>query len=321
MSQDTWNGAADRGGYRLALATCAAEPHLTVDDRLLVAPLAARGVTATAAVWSDADVAWSDFDGVIVRSCWDYHLRSREFGRWIDALEATGVPLWNPPNVLRWNAEKSYLRDLAARGVDVVPTRWVEQGATESLASVLAGTGWARAVVKPAVSAAAHDTWRTSPDEAAAREDEFQALVAVGRVLVQPYLDSIEREGEWSFVFLGGAFSHAVVKRPKMGDFRVQACHGGEERAAAAPPTLIAAAEAVVRAGAADCLYARVDGCVVDGRLLLMELELLEPSLFLAGHPAAADRLADALVDVLGASRAGVGASPALPARPAEVRR
>jgi glutathione synthase/RimK-type ligase-like ATP-grasp enzyme len=221
--------------------------------------------------------------------------------------------------VLRWNAEKSYLRELAERGIDVVPTRWVERGAAESLASVLAETGWSCAVVKPAISAAAHSTWRTSPDEAAAREAEFRALVASGRVLVQPYLDVVEHDGEWSLVFIDGAFSHAVVKRPKAGDFRVQSHHGGEEHATVAPPALIAAAEAVVRAGAAECLYARVDGCVLDGRFHLMELELLEPSLFLREHPAAAERLADALVRALDAKstageRSGRLTRPAAPA-------
>jgi uncharacterized protein YbjT (DUF2867 family) len=102
-------------------------------------------------------------------------------------------------------------------------------------------------------------------------------------------------------VFLDGAFSHAVVKRPKAGDFRVQSHYGGEERATVAPPALIAAAEAVVRAAAAECLYARVDGCVLDGRFHLMELELLEPLLFLGEHPGAAERLADALVRALDA--------------------
>lgn len=302
MNDSRWIPAGDRRRHRLALATYAAEPHLTVDDRLLLAPLAGRGVDATPVVWDDDAVDWSEFDGVMVRSCWDYYFRPREFGRWIDAVEATGVPLWNPPAVLRWNAEKSYLHDLAARGVDVVPTRWVEQGATESLASVLADTGWTRAVVKPAISAAAHHTWRTSIDEAPARESDFRALVSAGRVLVQPYLETIERDGEWSFVFIDGTFSHALVKRPKPGDFRVQAVHGGTERAAVAPPALIAAAESVVRAGADGCLYARVDGCVVDGRLHLMELELVEPSLFLAEHPEAAGRLADALLGALVAS-------------------
>jgi glutathione synthase/RimK-type ligase-like ATP-grasp enzyme len=297
MNHCTWS----RPEHRLALATCSSLPDLDVDDQLLLAPLAARGVAATPVVWDDPGVSWSAFDGVLVRSCWDYHLRARDFNRWIDALEAASVQLWNPPAVLRWNAEKSYLRELAERGIDVVPTRWVERGAAESLASVLAETGWSCAVVKPAVSAAAHCTWRTSPGDAAAREVDFRALVASGRVLVQPYLDVVERDGEWSLVFLDGAFSHAVVKRPKAGDFRVQSHHGGEEHAAIAPPALIAAAEAVVRAAAAERLYARVDGCVLDGRFHLMELELLEPSLFLRAHPAAAERLADALVRALDA--------------------
>ncbi|HEX3158681.1 MAG TPA: hypothetical protein VHQ45_09195 [Gemmatimonadaceae bacterium] len=282
----------------VALVTYADLPQLTGDDQRLVAALASRGVRAVPAIWNDAHVDWTVFTAVVVRSCWDYYLQHAEFLAWVARLEAAGVVLWNPPDVLRWNSEKTYLPALAARGVPVVPTRVVERGAPTSLASILADERWERAVVKPAISAAAHDTWRTSRAEAAAHEARFGAMTAAGRVLVQSFVDAVTTEGEWSLLFLGGAYSHAVRKRPGAGDFRVQEQHGGTTEAAEPDAATIAQARAALCAAPspADTLYARVDGCVVDGRFVLMELELIEPDLFLRADAAAPDRLADALV-------------------------
>jgi glutathione synthase/RimK-type ligase-like ATP-grasp enzyme len=283
----------------VALVTYAALPELTVDDRWLVDALASRGIRAVPVIWDDPSVDWTAFTAVVIRSCWDYYHRHADFLAWVAQLEAAGIPLWNPPPVLRWNAEKTYLCELARRGVSVIPTRLVEHGENVSLASVLEGEAWERAVVKPAISAAAHDTWCTSRASAVADEPRFERMVAAGRVLVQPFVDAVRDDGELSMLFFGGEYSHAVRKLPRTGDFRVQAEHGGTAVACEPSADIIAQAEAVLDAGLpgmGECLYARVDGCVVDGRFTLMELELLEPALFLGTHPAAPDRLASALL-------------------------
>lgn len=246
-------------------------------------------------MWDSADSRWEQFAAVVIRSCWDYHTRLAEFTRWLDRLERAGVPVSNPPALLRWNADKVYLRDLAARGIPIVPTRWVSQGETLSLTEVLRAEGWRDVVVKPAVSAAAFHTWRVSAPEAEASAERFQALVAERDVLVQAFVPEIERGGEWSFCFFGGRYSHAVVKRPRPGEFRVQEAHGGTAELAEPGPGLLAQAEAVVAALPAPAVYARVDACQVNGRLQLMELEALEPSLFLALHPEAPARFATAI--------------------------
>lgn len=283
---------------RVALATSAAYATLAPDDRPLAAALDRRGIEAVPAVWDDAAVAWRDFDAVVVRSCWDYHHRPDRFAAWVSWIERLGVPLWNPPAVLRWNADKRYLRELEARGVRVVPTAWIEPGGETTLAALLRERGWTDAVVKPAVSASAHGTWRTALASADADEARFRAA-ARERLLVQPFVREVAESGEWSLVFFGGRFSHAVLKRPRAGDFRVQAEHGGEHRLLPADPGLVREAEAVLAAAPPGWLYARVDGCVVGGRLCLMELELLEPMLFLEAEPLAAERFADALVAAL----------------------
>jgi glutathione synthase/RimK-type ligase-like ATP-grasp enzyme len=279
---------------RVALATAAAWAALNDDDRLLVDALGALGVEAAPAVWDDPTVEWGAHDVVVIRSCWDYFHRADEFRAWIDRLEAAGVALHNPPAVARWNMDKGYLRELEARGVGIVPTAWVERGAGGSLGELLGERGWRAAVVKPRVSASANGTWRT---EGGGTDDEarFRDGVAQGALMVQPFVDAVQAEGEWSLIFVDGEFSHAVIKRPAAGDFRVQIEHGGSADPVRPDPGLVAEARAALEAAPGRTLYARVDGCVVDGRFLVMELELLEPHLFLGTAPGAAERLAGAV--------------------------
>jgi glutathione synthase/RimK-type ligase-like ATP-grasp enzyme len=286
----------------VALATYATLPKLTDDDRRLIPALEARGIRSTAEVWDDAAIDWTVYDAVLIRSCWDYHLRPTEFLAWVMRLESAGVPLWNPPSVIRWNAEKAYLRELEARGVPVVPTRWIERGDPVLLEDVLRGAGWDAAVVKPAIAATAYQTWSTSLANAAADDVRFRALTSAGRVLVQPFVDAVTADGEWSLMFFGGNYAYAVLKRPLAGDFRVQNEFGGTVEPRDPGLDLITQASGMLSALPFDrsaCLYARVDGCVVDGRLVLMELELLEPALFFGMHSSGADLFARALADRL----------------------
>lgn len=296
-------GYTKAGAMRIALATYSLAPELTEDDRQLLEPLARRGIHAEPVVWDAPGVDWTAYDAVIIRSCWDYYLRRDEFLGWVEKLEATGTPLWNPPAVVRWNSDKSYLRELEAAGVAVVPTRWVAPGEPAPLAELLEETGWDEAVVKPVVSAAAHETWRTSRARAADDEPRFRALASRQRVMIQPFLPEIVTAGECSLFFFGGEFSHAVVKRPREGDFRVQIEHGGNAVAVEPDDALLAAARAALRCIPGDWLYARVDGCTVDGTFRIMELEALEPALFLAWAPGAADRFAQAVEATLAAGK------------------
>ena len=272
---------------------------LAPDDRLLLPALAAHGIEGAAAVWDDPAEDWGRFGAVVVRSCWDYHHKLAPFEEWTLRLEADGVPLWNPAPLLRWNARKTYLLDLAARGVPIVPTRFLHPPEVPALDAVLEDAGWVEAVVKPVVSASAHETWRAGrgrvPDAA-----RFARLAARMPVMVQPFLREVEREGEWSLCFFDGRFSHAVLKRPRPGDFRVQTDHGGVAQGAEASEALVASAAAALAAAGSPTVYARVDGCMLDGVFHLMELELLEPGLFLALEPRAPARFAAAIARRLG---------------------
>jgi glutathione synthase/RimK-type ligase-like ATP-grasp enzyme len=280
---------------RVALATCQALPHLSDDDRHALPALAARGIVGDPVIWNDPTATWSAYDMVVIRSAWDYYHQPAEFAAWIDRLDQGGVPLWNTPRVVRANLDKRYLASLADAGVPTVPTVWLDAGAAVDLPALLADHGWAEAVIKPVISAAAHRTHRVT----ATSQRLFDVSVARGATMLQPYLPEIETTGEWSLIYLGGTFSHAVRKVPRAGDFRVQPQHGGMARREMPPASVRAAGDRLLREVPDPLLYARVDGVERDGQFLLMELELIEPRLFFEYAHDACDRFADAVETVL----------------------
>lgn len=282
-------------GPTIALATCAKFPGLSPDDQPLLAALERRGCRARPRLWDDPAVPWASFDAVVLRSTWDYHEHPAAFAGWLDALERSGAPVFNPVPILRWSMRKTYLRELEAAGIAVTPTLWVPAGSPATLREVLDAVEAEAVVVKPTVSASAFETWRVvrpGADDDAAR---FARLLAERDVMVQPFLATIETDGELSFVFLAGEFSHAVRKRAKPGDFRVQEEHGGTAEREEPGPGLVAEASRALGAAPGPTLYARVDGAVVDGALVVTELELVEPMLYFGWDAAAADRMAGAL--------------------------
>ena len=281
---------------KVALATCRELPQLDADTRGLIAPLAARGILATPAVWDDPEVDWARFDLVVVRSCWDYAGRRSEFLEW-----AARVPrLANPAPVLAWNTDKRYLSDLAARGIPVVPTEWLRPGQAWSLPERGA---W---VIKPAVSLASLATGRyrlEDPGERRLAAEHVRRLHADGRVvMMQPYLHAVDDQGEMALVYLNGVFSHAMRKAavltgPDIGiDRRFQPAGGLTLHSHRPTPTELAAAERVLDSvpwARNQLLYARIDLISDDDEdPILMELELTEPHLYFSNVPAAADRIA-----------------------------
>jgi glutathione synthase/RimK-type ligase-like ATP-grasp enzyme len=281
---------------RIALVTYEKFPDLSHDDQLLAQTLVTRGAEVAAVIWDDPAVDWDRFDVVVVRSTWDYHLRLEAFAEWIDARARGRARVENPTAVLRWNSSKGYLREIAARGVATVPTRFVERGEEVTLSRLAAETGWGAVVVKPVVSASAYATWRTvlPPDDAS--EERFAMDSAERALMVQPLIEAIVRDGELSLMFIDGAFSHAVRKRARAGEWRVQAEYGGSAEPVSPEPATVMAARTALAVAPAPSLYARADGFLEGGRFVLTELELLEPSLFLRSDPQAAERLAAAIL-------------------------
>lgn len=284
---------------RIAFVTYAKAPNLTPDDALAITPLKERDINVTPAIWNDPAVNWKQFDAVIIRSCWDYHHQPRQFRQWLDHLKAQQITLWNPAEIVRWNMHKKYLQDLAAKGAAIPPTIWIEAETSADLFSRLNENCFEHAVIKPMISATAHQTYRTALATARADQSRLDEILRHTGVMIQEFVDEILTAGEWSLIFFAGKFSHAVLKRPRDGDFRVQADFGGTYQPHSPPPQFIEQAAAILRLFEQPLLYARVDGVDRGGRLVLIELELIEPQLFLQVEAAAPQRFAEAVATIL----------------------
>lgn len=276
---------------RLAVATSRDYARFHVDDAELVRQLPPSGLTPIPCIWKDPHVEWSSFDAVLVRTIWDYWRHYGEFVSWLNRLESSGVRVFNPVPVLRWNADKRYLLDLERANVPVVPSRVAGK---RTVAAEIADLGAAEVVVKPTISAGAWNTLKIRID-AADLGAVIEALPENREYLIQPFLPEVASAGEWSLMFFGGVFSHAVLKRPAAGDFRVQEKHGGMAEPADPPAAATSLARQVLAAlpdrGLRGVLYARVDLVETSSGFRLMELELIEPQLFFGFAPDAARRL------------------------------
>jgi glutathione synthase/RimK-type ligase-like ATP-grasp enzyme len=280
----------------VALATCANLPEPDADLEPLLDALRAAGLSAEALAWDDPCASFAGARATLLRSTWNYSERLDEFLAWVDRT-AAATALYNPRATVRWNAHKRYLLDLQARGIPVVPTVVLPRGDATPLAHVAEQRGWTDVVVKPAVSGGSRETLRVRPGEAARGEAHLRVLVAREDVLLQPYLPSVEGHGERAIVTIEGTPTHAVRKSPRfIGDAEhvseAVAIEADEARLAA--QALAAAPEAV--------LYGRVDVARDGaGRPCVMELELIEPSLFFTQAPDALRLYVDAVVRRLGA--------------------
>ena len=281
---------------RIAFATCADLPSIQPDDDHLAATLAQLGIEPVSCIWNDPAVDWSKFEAVLIRTIWDYFKYPRDFMAWLDRLDRLNVPTVNDSGVLRWNSDKRYLLELARFHVATIPTQLT---GVAGLPGLLEAIPTQQVVIKPTISGGAWQTLCGRVDEPSFMR-AVSVLPAELDYLVQPFVPEIVSAGEWSLLYFAGEFSHAVIKHPAAGDYRVQSEHGGSTAAAQPDPAVLGAAAhalaAVTSLGYAAPAYARVDGVMREGRFLLMELELIEPFLFLAGQPAAAERLAGEVV-------------------------
>ena len=279
-------------------ATYSVQPELTEDDQLFARALERRGVTVRAAAWDDPAAAWNLAAAVVIRSTWNYHHHHEAFLAWVDRVAAI-TTLHNDARVVRWNSHKRYLADIARRGIPVIDTIFAEAGEGVDVSDVARAHGWSDIVVKPAVSASAHETRRFAADERSDAQAHLDRLGATRDVMVQPHLATLAEHGELSLLFARGRFTHAVRRRSALVD--------GHPMPKSAPAeTPIAArrcAERALEAAAAlsgvmpnELLYSRVDlASTATGDYLLLELELIEPSLFLLHAPNAAEQFADGL--------------------------
>jgi glutathione synthase/RimK-type ligase-like ATP-grasp enzyme len=274
----------------IILATAADQPDITASDKLYAEALKRRGISVTGAPWDGPRAAFEGATAVVIRSTWGYYRVADSFRDWTEAI-ATATLLFNPIALVRWNLRKDYLGKLAAAGVRVPHSHFVA-AEIDAIENVFAQTGWSRAVVKPATGASGYSVELVARREGAAFVARLPAEARSAGVLVQEFLPEIE-DGELSLVYFDGVFSHAVRKRPPKGEFRVNSRFGATR--SAETPSYDAAEQGAgaLRALPELPLYARVDGVIRDGELIVIEVEVLEPALFMEFDPAAADRFAD----------------------------
>ena len=267
-----------------------------VEDAAVREALERRGWKVHRTNWDDASFNWSTTRYAMIRSTWDYFHRFDEFFSWLEASSAKTTFI-NNISLIRENIDKHYLLKLAGKGVPIPPTLFIEPGDARSLIEIARLSGWSEIVLKPAVSGAGRHTYRFLPDDASKHENIFRELIAKESMLIQEFQHRIMDAGEVSLMVMGGQFTHAVMKKAKAGDYRVQDDFGGTLHHFEPDNSLIAFAEQIVAACDPMPAFARVD--IIRNNAdepVLSELELIEPELWFRHHPAAADVLAEYVV-------------------------
>jgi len=290
----TLTKTSEGGGYNAA-----------VDDRLLTEALGALGYAAQRVAW-DRPEDWSQFAGIVLRSPWNYVDRLSQFRGWLEQVSTVNVVI-NHRALVEWNLKKTYLAELAESGVAVVPTLYTKlEAGPKTLTEISDEMGWNEVVVKPVVSASSRDTYRVDRSTFESFEVDWARLCRKQAMMIQPFRESIVDFGELSLVFFAGEFSHAIHKRGAAGEFRVQQEFGGSYRVIEPGTAMLRLADCVLQTLPQPPSYCRID-LVRDlsGAFELIELELIEPELWLREQPEAPARFAQAIADSLVSARAG----------------
>ncbi len=269
--------------------------HYVADDDLAIAPLSELGWDVSTISWRDSNVDWNDLEIVVIRTPWDYQRSPDEFLEVLAKIDSSSARLENPLDVVKWNLDKRYLRDLERRGLRIVPTIWGCVYDQSSFYSWMAEFGCGELIIKPTVSATAEHTFRLTGF------DSSLAGVFAGRsFMVQPFLANVVTEGEYSLFYFNGRYSHTILKSPKAMDFRVQEEHGGIITAVQPTRELSDAGRRAFEMISPSPLYARVDLVRDDeNQFALMELELIEPALYLRMDADAPQRFASAINELM----------------------
>lgn len=288
----------------VSIATCAQLPELDPDEHFLVRALEDLGLGVTAAVWNERSIDWGGAEVCVVRSTWDYHRQHENFLQWVDGVSMR-TRLLNPPHIIRWNSHKFYLRDLEIAGIPIVPTFWLERGVLVGLDELLYRLGWPEAVIKPAYGASADGILcgGSQPSDRYSAQLYLSRLLDRQDVLLQPYLSTIAIHHERALVFINGQYSHAVTKMPFMhaeSDLarRAQLPPGASgEIPVQATEDEITLATNALEAAPGGHIFARVDIVRNGGAPCILEVELIEPTLYFYAQPSSANKLARAIVD------------------------
>jgi glutathione synthase/RimK-type ligase-like ATP-grasp enzyme len=269
--------------------------NFVADSNLSVAPMTELGWEVEMVPWR-RDVDWNDYDLVYICTPWDYQNDVESFLDVLEAVESSSARLVNSLDLVRWNLEKTYLRELQARGADIVPSIFFDRFDADRIAACFGAHDTRKIVVKPVVGANSDHVFLLDEPLPAATVEKLRQTYDRRPFFVQPFIDSVLSEGEYSLFFFGGDYSHAILKKPRAGDFRTQEEHGADILGIEAPPALITTARKILAVVDPRPVYVRADFVRDRGeRFLLMELELIEPSLYFRTDPESARRFASAL--------------------------
>lgn len=269
------------------------ERQIHDDDQVLIKEFDKRGIKNKRISWSHESFDWSLTKVAIIRTTWDYFERYSEFAPWLNSLKGKCIVL-NSLDIIEWNIDKIYLKELQVKGVNIPATQFIEQGSPKKLSSIFRDLNWEKAVLKPNISGAARHTYVIDEKNVHEFEDIFTELISKESMMIQEFQNSILEKGEVSFMVINGQFTHAILKKAKKGDFRVQDDFGGTIEEYLASEKEIANAESIVQTCGWDPLYARVD-IIWDnqGQMSLSELELIEPELWFRSCHKAGEILVD----------------------------
>lgn len=280
---------------RCAYLTMAVTEGWSIDADLAFPPLEALGWQIDAVSWRTDTTDWSRYDAVYIGVPWDYPQDPAGFLEVLATIDRSGALLVNPLELVRWSLPKTYLRDLEARGAAIVPSCWHDTMSPDTLAEAFCAHDTNQIIVKPVISTNAADTYLLNPARAAELYPELVSVFSGRPFVVQPFIASIRTEGEYSLFYFNREFSHATVKVPRPGDFRVQEEHGADVRSIAPEAALRTTGDNLMRLVQPMPAYARADFVRADdGRFLVMELELVEPSMYLRMNPQAPQKFAEA---------------------------
>jgi glutathione synthase/RimK-type ligase-like ATP-grasp enzyme len=251
--------------------------ELFEEDNLLIRGFEAQGFQASPVVWSDPTIDWDQFDIALIRSTWDYLDASEHFLNILSKIESSSCKLFNPLSFVRWNMDKHYLLELEKQGVQVIPTYLASHIELDTLRKLFVENQWQTVVLKPAVGLAASNTYRIPLKQLEKVLTKIRTDQPHSEYLIQPFIENIITEGEWSFIFFNQQLSHVLLKKPAPGDYRVQDIYGGTIQSAEPQSNDLMQAVSVLGRLPADILYARLDFIRVNGQLSVMEVELIEP--------------------------------------------
>lgn len=251
------------------------------EDVTLEAILTELGYQHTFEVWSDLSVDWTLYDLLLIKSPWDYFDKYEAFLIWLDKIKTLGIPTLNGIDTIKWNSDKRYLQDIQSKGFPIVPTYFLEKGDLDDEINFFEYFKKENVIIKPTISGGSKNTLKINRSDWEYKIEDIKKLLESEEFMVQPFVDEIASEGEYSYLYFNGKFSHAVLKSPKPGEFRVQHFFGGEIAMIKPTSEQLASIDQLVKTFASETLYARVDGVWVEGIFYLMELELIEPYLFL----------------------------------------